>query len=112
MIVLCLCAKNHGTEIQEKGQLYCTEKDREKLIQIPKSKTEEFRKVQRAKIFLQYMDNIPVTQIAKNAGLAVNLFIPLLIRLLLLDQLPDWKTCPVEVRTLKLVMMIKPGLSI
>jgi transposase len=55
---------------KKRGQLYCSEKDREKLIQISKSKTEEYRKVQRAKIFLQYMDNIPVTEISKNVGLS------------------------------------------
>lgn len=55
---------------KKRGRLICTEDERGQLIKISKSKTEEMRRVQRAKIFLLYMDSIPVAQIAKKVGLS------------------------------------------
>ncbi|MFW6371926.1 MAG: helix-turn-helix domain-containing protein, partial [Bacteroidota bacterium] len=55
---------------KKRGKLTCSEKDKEQLIKISKSKTEEFRKVQRAKIFLSYMNGIPVSNISKEVGLS------------------------------------------
>ena len=55
---------------KKRGKLICSEKDKEQLVKISKSKVEEFRKVQRANIFLLYMDNTSVAQISKAAGLS------------------------------------------
>ncbi len=48
----------------------CTEKEKEQLEKISKSKSEEYRKVQRARIFLRYMEHTPVAQISKEVGLS------------------------------------------
>lgn len=61
--------KNYMAYKKREG-LTCSEKEREQLVKISKSKTKEFRKVQRAKIFLLYMDNTPVIQISKTVGLS------------------------------------------
>ncbi len=55
---------------KKRGHLICPEKDKIQLVTISKSKTEEFRKVQRAKIFLLYINNLPVSQISKTVGLS------------------------------------------
>lgn len=55
---------------KKRGELICSEKDKEQLVKISKSKTEEFRKVQRAKIFLLYMDDTSVVDISKVTGLS------------------------------------------
>ena len=55
---------------KKRGALICSEKDKEQLVKISKSNTEEFRKVQRAKIFLLYMDNTSVVDISKVTGLS------------------------------------------
>lgn len=55
---------------KKRGNLSCTEDERKQLVKISNSKTEEMRRVQRAKIFLLYMDNTPVVQIAKEVGLS------------------------------------------
>ena len=55
---------------KKRGKLICTEDEREQLVKISKSKIMEMRRVQRAKIFLLYMDSIPVAQIAKKVGLS------------------------------------------
>lgn len=55
---------------KKRAKLICSEKDKEQLVKISKSKTEEFRKVQRAKLFLLYMDGIPVSNISKEVGLS------------------------------------------
>jgi len=55
---------------KKRGNLIYTESERKQLVKISRSKTEEFRKVQRAKIFLLYMNNTPVAQIAKEVGLS------------------------------------------
>lgn len=55
---------------KKRGKLQCSEKEREQLEKISKSKTHEFRKVQRSTIFLMYMDNNPVSEIARSVGLS------------------------------------------
>jgi transposase len=55
---------------KKRGKLICSEKDKEQLVKISKSRAEEFRKVQRANIFLLYMDNTSVAQISKSVGLS------------------------------------------
>ncbi len=55
---------------KKRGNLICPEKDKEQLDIISKSKVSEFRKVQRARIFLMYMDKRPVSEIAKSVGLS------------------------------------------
>jgi transposase len=55
---------------KKRGELICSDKDKGQLIMISKSKTQEFRRVQRAKIFLMYMDKKPVSAIAKSVGLS------------------------------------------
>jgi transposase len=50
--------------------IVCSEKDKAILEKISRSKTEEFRKVQRANIFLLYMKNASVAQISKAVGLS------------------------------------------
>ena len=55
---------------KKRSNLICTENEIKQLIKISKSKTEEMRKVQRAKIFLLYMENTPVAKIAKKVGLS------------------------------------------
>lgn len=52
------------------GKLQCSEKERDQLEKISKSKTREFRKVQRSTIFLMYMDNKPLSEIARSVGLS------------------------------------------
>jgi transposase len=55
---------------KKRGKLACSEKERDQLEKIAKSKTQEFRKVQRSKIFLMYMNNTPVSEIARTVGLS------------------------------------------
>ncbi len=55
---------------KKRGQLICTEKVREDLVNISKSKTAEARKVQRAKIFLLYMEGVSIPEIGKKVGLS------------------------------------------
>lgn len=55
---------------KKRSNLICSEKDKELLIKVSRSKTEEFRKVQRANIFLLYMTNTSVAQISKVVGLS------------------------------------------
>lgn len=55
---------------KKRGKLQCSEKERDQLEKISRSKTQEFRKVQRSKIFLMYMDNKSVSEIAKSVGLS------------------------------------------
>lgn len=55
---------------KKRGKLICSENDKGQLTMISKSKTQEFRRVQRAKIFLMYMDDKPVSEIAKSVGLS------------------------------------------
>ena len=55
---------------KKRGKLICSEKDKEQLVKVSKSRAEEFRKVQRANIFLLYMDNTSVAQISKAVGLS------------------------------------------
>ncbi len=55
---------------KKRGKLICTQDERERLVKISKSKTEEMRRVQRAKIFLLYMEGTPVAKIAKEVGLS------------------------------------------
>ena len=55
---------------KKRAKLICSEKDKEQLVKISKSKTEEFRKVQRAKIFLLYMNGISVSNISKEVSLS------------------------------------------
>jgi len=55
---------------KKRSKLNCSDKDKELLIRVSKSKTEEFRKVQRANIFLLYMTETPVTKISKAVGLS------------------------------------------
>lgn len=55
---------------KKRGNLIFSEKDKEQLVKISKSKVSEFRKVQRARIFLMYMDKRPVSEIAKSVGLS------------------------------------------
>jgi len=55
---------------KKRGKLICSDKDKGLLTMISKSKTQEFRRVQRAKIFLMYMDENPVSKIAKSVGLS------------------------------------------
>jgi transposase len=55
---------------KKRGTLTCPEKEKEQLERISKSKSEEYRKVQRARIFLLYMKHTPVAQISKEVGLS------------------------------------------
>ena len=55
---------------KKRGKLQCSEKERNQLEKISKSKIQEFRKVQRSTIFLMYMDNKPVSEIARSVGLS------------------------------------------
>lgn len=55
---------------KKRGKLQCSEKERDQLEKISKSKTQEFRKVQRSTIFLMYMDNKPISEIARSVGLS------------------------------------------
>ena len=55
---------------KKRGKLIFSDKDKEQLTMISKSKTQEYRRVQRAKIFLMYMDEKPVSEIAKSVGLS------------------------------------------
>jgi len=55
---------------KKRGKLICSGKERDQLEKISKSKTQEFRKVQRSAIFLMYMDNKPVSEIARSVGLS------------------------------------------
>lgn len=55
---------------KKRGKLICSDKDKGQLTMISKSKTQEFRRVQRAKTFLMYMDEKPVSEIAKSVGLS------------------------------------------
>lgn len=55
---------------KKRGKLICSDKDNGQLTMISKSKTQEFRRVQRAKIFLMYMDEKSVSEIAKSVGLS------------------------------------------
>ncbi len=55
---------------KKRSKLICSDKDKGQLTMISKSKIQEFRRVQRAKIFLMYMDKRPVSEIAKSVGLS------------------------------------------
>ena len=55
---------------KKRGTLSCTDKEKEQLEKISRSKSEEYRKVQRARIFLLYMEHTPVAQISKEVGLS------------------------------------------
>ncbi len=55
---------------KKRGKLICSEKEKELLVKISKSKTEAYRKVQRAKIFLLYMKNTSIAEISKAVGLS------------------------------------------
>lgn len=55
---------------KKRGKLICSDNDKGQLTMISKSKTQEFRRVQRAKIFLMYMDEKSVLEIAKSVGLS------------------------------------------
>lgn len=55
---------------KKREQLTCSDKDKTKLLVISKSKTEEVRKVQRAKILLLYMDRVSIPTIGKQVGLS------------------------------------------
>lgn len=55
---------------KKRGKLICSDKEKEQLAMISSSKTQEYRKVQRAKIFLMYMDKKPVSEIAKSVDLS------------------------------------------
>jgi transposase len=55
---------------KKRGDLTCSEKEKEQLEKISKSKSEEYRKVQRARVFLLYMEHTPVAQISKEVGLS------------------------------------------
>jgi transposase len=59
-----------ANKYKKRGNLMCTEKEKEQLEKISKSKSEEYRKVQRARIFLRYMEHTPVAQISKEVGLS------------------------------------------
>ena len=53
---------------KKREQLTCSEMDKRKLIDISKSKTEEVRKVVRAKILLLYMEGISIPAIGEKVG--------------------------------------------
>ena len=55
---------------KKREPLTCTDNDRIKLVGISKSKTEEARKVQRAKILLLYMEGVSIPAIGKQVGLS------------------------------------------
>lgn len=55
---------------KKRGKLLCSQREHEQLEKISRSKTQEFRKVQRSTIFLMYMDNKPVSEIARTVGLS------------------------------------------
>ena len=55
---------------KKRSNLTCTEKEKEQLEKISRSKSEEYREVQRARIFLLYMEHTPVAQISKEVGLS------------------------------------------
>lgn len=55
---------------KKRGKLLCSQREREQLEKISRSKTQEFRKVQRSTIFLMFMDNKPVSEIAATVGLS------------------------------------------
>lgn len=55
---------------KKRGLLSYTEIEKHQLIKISKSKTKEYRKVQRAKIFLLYMEGTAVAKISKDVGLS------------------------------------------
>ena len=55
---------------KKRGKLQCSEKELKRLEKISKSKTQEFRKVQRSTIFLMYMNNKSVSEIARSVGLS------------------------------------------
>lgn len=64
-----LCVKK-AMAYKKRGKLQCSEKECNQLEKISRSKTQEFRKVQRSTIFLMYMDNKPVSEIATTVELS------------------------------------------
>lgn len=55
---------------KKRGALICTNKEQEELLKISKSRTAEKRHVQRATIFLRYMEGRSVNEISKEVGLS------------------------------------------
>lgn len=55
---------------KKRGSLAYTGAEKEQLIRISKSHTSEQRHVQRARIFLSYMEGKPIAEIAKEVGLS------------------------------------------
>lgn len=63
--------ENHGQK-QKNGNIILKDGDREILEKIACSQTEEYRKVQRAKIILYSADGMSNTQIAQTIGVHYN----------------------------------------
>lgn len=55
---------------KKRGQIECSEDDKAVLEKIAKSRTESVNRVRRAKIFLKYMENKPVSRIKDDVGMS------------------------------------------